>query len=715
MKSFRVTALEAMRASSQSVSQVVTAITGVSEVIENPSQETKEQMAGVVDNAIAAAKLAGTGVSGSYASSVLSLVATASAGRAGGGNKQKGRRLLEESAAGVSGNASSSLPTAAVSLLGTLSALADLLSPLATPATGPSSGGSKGLYVTVANLIGSNLQQQVVAAGSVMVAAPGSGDSSMLVANATSAANVRLAFFGTFAGPCEAEATAAGEEGAAAGAGPAANPKCADGTVALRLFSVEDASVYLGESYSFTAGNSSSSTRRRLLALQLVAGTDLEVLSSSVYMRVGDEQQLPCDTSGNGSCSATLTIPVTTGVTPGDPQVQCLLLEAGSAYTGASLADGMFTEAVGPSSEDPAVSVAKCRVTQSGTYAVGRLQGMSPPPSATNGTSDANATSTATVNGTDTSGGAANSTGNGTDVSDTTGNATTPSPSPSPSPSINITGTNNTEDQTNATSNATFSPSPPFSPSPLPSPPPSSPLPSPSSSSPRPSPSPQLGLVDNTTAGAPPTGKIHTVALAVTFPLDYLSLKADSEKEAAFITSVTNSVAAASKVPAAWVNVTRLRPGSVVADVLVTVPAATYSLSQALEMTAAVTDQPDVVFQQMKQTFGIVGPIAAAVTASKTEKPKGRGVDALTIALGVGIGVGGALLLSVAWGLIVMRKRHRQAVHLVEFDGTAQRSAPEAGASHGAQPSGVDRSRASASGPNAGHGTTALRTGAHLS
>ena len=795
---------------------MVTAITGVSDVIENPSQETKEQIAGVVDNAIAAAKLGGTGVSGSYASNVLSLVATASSGRGGNNNKQKGRHLLEEpaAAAGTANTSGSSLPAAAVSLLGTLSGLAGLLSPSATPATGPSSAGDKGLYVTVANLVGNNLEQQVIAAGSVMgppsSGSSSSGDSSMLVANATAAANVRLAFSGAFAGRCASDVTASGgqeEGGTAAGATSAL---CADGIVAVRLFYIGDAAVFLGEGYSSNETSSGSSSRRSLLAPVPVAGPDLELLSGSVYIKVGDQQQLPCDNSSSSNCSASVIIPLTSGFTPGDPQVQCLLLEGGTVFRGVTLADGVVTEAAGPASEDPAVSVAKCRVTRSGTYAVGRVQNMPLAPSATDGTGTADGNSTATVNGTDTSGRAVNNTGNGTDASNTTDPTPSPlpspspfpSPSPSPSPSpgpsqtnatdtnttseptpaspspspsvtdgntsdITINGTNDDSNatvvdepaDTNTTSNGTtMSPSPSpltnttdtnttingttTSPSPSPSPQPNTTdtnttkpeptdtqtnattSPSPSPSPFLPSPSPQLGLTDNTTAESPPTGKTHTVALAVTFPLDYLSLIADPDKEAAFKSGVVDSVATAAKVPTSWVTITQLSPGSVVADVLVTVPAATYSLNQAVELTAAVTAQPDVVFQQMKQVFGITGPIAAAVTATGLPPPPAHGGDSLALGLGVGIGVGGVVLLGVAWGLLLKRKRDRRAVHLVEFDATrgppqSMGAAAAGGGSGAVQPghtaSTISPSQGETSGAAAGRASRAPRAKARLS
>ena len=94
------------------------------------------------------------------------------------------------------------------------------------------------------------------------------------------------------------------------------------------------------------------------------------------------------------------------------------------------------------------------------------------------------------------------------------------------------------------------------------------------------------------------------------------------------------------------------------ADVVVSVPAASYTLEQAVNMTADIAAQPDEVFQQLKENFGIMGVVSAeVVTAAQEAKTN----NALSIGVGVGLGIGGALLAALA--VFVGVRRRRQLVH----------------------------------------------------
>ena len=604
--------------------QVVTAVASVSTMSSSPSAESKKQMKEVADGAIASAKQAGKGASGSYASSVITVVSTSSSKPSKSTSSSKAHRHLLEADAPPG-----TTPAAAVTLLETLSQVAELLVPSATPATGPSSAGDQGLYVTVANVVGSNIQQQLVAAGSSMGQPPSTsgtgGDSSMLVAVPTAATNVKVSFTGDYVGPC---ATDAADTEAAGDGAPAAAPSlCPEGVVSVKLLYLDDASVFLGS-------NTSSSGRRHLLAPVAVPASDLELLSGSVQLAVGDQQQLPCDnsSSSSSSCSASLSIPLSSTVTAGDPQVQCLLLEGGAAYRGGAAGDGLVTAAVG-------TTAANCTVKQSGTYAVGRVRSIAPaaapPPPTSTSSSSSSSPDTSTTTSTPTSSSSTSSSPTQTDVPS---NTTAVAPSPSPS---------------------AISPS-------------ASPVASPSSS---PSPAPQLGAAENSTAAsadAAPAGNTHDVTMLVTFPIDYNSLTADPEKEAAFKDSIINSVATALKVPRGWVTVTRLRSGSVIADVVVSVPSDSYSPQQAAALTAMVADQPDEVFQQLKQTYGINGAVGVQVVTLNEAKHS----NAVSVGVGVGLGVGGALV--AAFAVFVVVRRRRQHVHVQATVGgpTAAPAAP---------------------------------------
>jgi hypothetical protein len=146
--------------------------------------------------------------------------------------------------------------------------------------------------------------------------------------------------------------------------------------------------------------------------------------------------------------------------------------------------------------------------------------------------------------------------------------------------------------------------------------------------------------------------------MTVTFAVDYRALLTSPARELAFKEAVVSSVAGALKVPNAWVRVDRLRSGSIVADVVILLPAANYSLQEATALTDTVAAAPEVVFQQLKQTFQFTGPVGIEVSTPA----HGGGPSSVAIGVGVGLGVGGALCLALA-AFVVLRRR-RQLVHV---------------------------------------------------
>ena len=399
--------------------------------------------------------------------------------------------------------------------------------------------------------MGSNIQQQLVAAGSSMGQPPSTsgtgGDSSMLVAVPTAAANVKLSFTGAFVGPCANDAADTEAAGVARGGAP--STLCPEGVVSVRLLYLADASVFL-------AANTSSSGRRHLLAPVAVSASDLELLSGSVQLAVGDQQQLPCDSSSSSSCSASLSIPLSSTVIAGDPQVQCLLLEGGVAYRGGAAGDGVVTAAVG-------AAVADCTVRQSGTYAVGRVRSLTvPPPASTPSSSGGGSLSSPTSNS-PTSGSSSTSTsGSTSSSSSTSGTISTTTTAPTATSSGATVSTSATYSIPSHTTTTTTWPDTPPSSS-------TSPSLAPSAS---PFLTPQLGAAENsiTIAAAypAPVGKTYNTNLVFTFPVDFRALLPDAQKEVAFKNAIITSVAAAIKVPKAWIAVSRLRSGSVIADVV---------------------------------------------------------------------------------------------------------------------------------------------------
>lgn len=152
------------------------------------------------------------------------------------------------------------------------------------------------------------------------------------------------------------------------------------------------------------------------------------------------------------------------------------------------------------------------------------------------------------------------------------------------------------------------------------------------------------------------------VTAAVTFPMSYDTLVADAAKLQSFKSSVVSSVAAAAKVPAAWVNVTGVRKGSVVADVAITVPAAEHNSESLSALGTAVTANPEVVFMSVKSAFGITQPITA--TVKSIEQPRSTAQSASAVGIGVGVAVGGvaALVVGAATVIIIKRRRAQQLV-----------------------------------------------------
>lgn len=202
----------------------------------------------------------------------------------------------------------------------TMKALASLLAASATPATGYLSSGSSGLYLSVANLLGSTYGAEPVAVGEVVTS---SGSNKVALPSAVQ--NVVVQMLSSLTGNCSDESGSV--------------TACADSIVSVVLQYYADPTVVIDVSL---VDSSSTASRRLLDAAVLNNSTDtatqlqdLELISGAVVVSVDGAPTegglLPCDNSTvvdssnsstnsslPGPCGALVTIPVTGTVSTND-------------------------------------------------------------------------------------------------------------------------------------------------------------------------------------------------------------------------------------------------------------------------------------------------------------------------------------------------------------------------------------------------------------
>jgi hypothetical protein len=329
----------------------------------DPTPDTKEKLKTTATQGVASLTLSGQGASSSSSANLLAVTSSSSGTATNNRDKLKnpqGRRLLEQAA----------LPTcqAVADLVSTVQGVGGLLAQTTDPATGPTSAGSSGLYVTAASLVGRSFDSQVLAVGTAMApSSSGSAQDSLVASTAAASTNVRVSFSKPMVGTCTNTDDA----------GAAVTSQCVGAVVPVQLHLYESPEALLCSSPP------ASSASRRLAGTSVTAA-DVALLSDAATLSVAGGSTLPCE-SGDGDCSATLSFPLYATVTPNDPGVQCFKVEGGSLLQPAA-ADGWQLGAIAAAQDDPATQVAQCVVGAGGTYTIGRLRSVpepsaSPPPS----------------------------------------------------------------------------------------------------------------------------------------------------------------------------------------------------------------------------------------------------------------------------------------------------------------------------------------------
>jgi hypothetical protein len=331
---------------------VVSSTASLTHLNKDPTPDTKNNLKTTANQGVASLQLSGQGASSSSSSNILAVASTASAVTATNNrDKQKnpqGRRLLQQAA----------LPTcqAVADLVQIVQGVGGLLAQTTDPATGPTSAGSSGLYVTAASLVGRSFDSQVLAVGTAMApSSSGSAQDSLVASTAAASTNVRVSFSKPMAGTCTNTDDA----------GAAVTSQCVGAVVPVQLHLYESPEALLCSSPP-----ASGSSRR--LAGTSVTAADVALLSDAATLSVAGGSTLPCSFGGS-TCSATLSFPLYATVTPNDPGVQCFKVEGGGLLQPAA-ADGWQLSAIAAAQDDPATQVAQCVVGAGGTYTIGRLR-----------------------------------------------------------------------------------------------------------------------------------------------------------------------------------------------------------------------------------------------------------------------------------------------------------------------------------------------------
>lgn len=393
--------------------------------------------------------------------------------------RRPGRHLQQDSTGTSTATTVSSIKGAA--LKSTLDAIAELLAGSATPATGYVSTGAKGMYVSVANMVGSSYATENLAVGDMLEATGGGTAGGNKAASSTAPSNVLVEFTSPLLGVCDesddpaALLTVSGAQGCVDGivsvviqyfqdptllvneeaaGGVASSSDSGNITVDNNSTFIEGSASGSDDSHIVAESGSSAVTAAELAAAQLL---DLELLSGAVVLSVAgaltDAGGMPCSNSSSSSdsssssnnglpsdCGALLTLPFTGAVSRNDSK-QLVAIRVDSSgtplpLTATTLEAVIVSVANSSTAADgsgrrllqSASGSAQIWVSRSGTYVVGQVS-MTRSAPLVNTTAD-------------------NTTSGGNDTLPTNGNETLPTNSTD----INATTTvNTTIDNSNAT------------------------------------------------------------------------------------------------------------------------------------------------------------------------------------------------------------------------------------------------------------------------
>jgi hypothetical protein len=154
---------------------------------------------------------------------------------------------------------------------------------------------------------------------------------------------------------------------------------CPDAVVAVQLRLVEALKDLLGNATAAAGGNATAPGSTRRLQAASISADSITPLSGAVNVSVGDTAALPC--AGGSNCTLTLSFPLLSDVAVGDPGVVCLQV-VGDTLLAPNATDGWSLGAIAPAADNPAVKVAQCVVSQSGTYVIARNNSVPAPPPA---------------------------------------------------------------------------------------------------------------------------------------------------------------------------------------------------------------------------------------------------------------------------------------------------------------------------------------------
>jgi hypothetical protein len=162
---------------------------------------------------------------------------------------------------------------------------------------------------------------------------------------------------------------------------------------------------------------------------------------------------------------------------------------------------------------------------------------------------------------------------------------------------------------------------------------------------------------------APTAAQLNTTSSLVsweyTFQADFDTLTTNATALATFRDWVELSVANATGLPGAAINLTAVRKGSVVAEVDVWVPRS-YTPTQLAAIKTSMANATTVFDLAGAPGLTFKGPVAA--WDPTVPRPVKQGPSSTTVGIAVGVAVGGTVLLAaVVAGVVVMRRR-RQAV-----------------------------------------------------
>ena len=152
----------------------------------------------------------------------------------------------------------------------------------------------------------------------------------------------------------------------------------------------------------------------------------------------------------------------------------------------------------------------------------------------------------------------------------------------------------------------------------------------------------------------PVRSRVHPVCHAAAMQASYDTLIADASKLNKFKQDIVTTVAAAANVSTDAVEVVSVKPGSVVAEVRLLVPASEASPEKLAEISQAVSSNPAALFDDsFRASHGVVGVSVVVVSDGTPDStPLTQGEIA-----GIVIGVLAGAVLLVAVVVVVVKRR----------------------------------------------------------